>query len=267
MYVSHYDGHVRRLVVFIHGFIGQTVKTWLDFPSIDPTRPENVWWLESDLLFAGYESTKDTITGVAHRVREHLEEFYPNPARQLLVVNGHQARADVASRYDDLVLVGHSLGGVILRRALSDAAQVWVDEGRPPSRPILLDARNCMFSPASAGFRAGGFLGLLRAVPLWSGIEMVLRRSSAYTDLQPGSVVLDEIKRRTISFAPNQDPDFAALRANIAWASPDNVVYSERYETDFVDQSWDNTDHQSVCKPRAVLYNRPWAFVRTGGDG
>lgn len=34
-FVSHHDHPVRRLVVFVHGFRGESVGTWLDFPLID----------------------------------------------------------------------------------------------------------------------------------------------------------------------------------------------------------------------------------------
>jgi pimeloyl-ACP methyl ester carboxylesterase len=265
MFLSHHSGQVRRLVVFIHGFMGKTVTTWLDFPRIDASHPENIWWLESDLLFVGYRSTRDDITGVANRIRQNLDHFYPQPPLDVLTAGGVAARADIASPYEELILVGHSLGGLILRRALCDAAQKWIDNKRAPDlRPILLDAQNRMFSPASAGFRAAGLLGVARAVPIWSAVEMFLRRASAYTDLQPDSTVLREIQRRTIKMEPDKDDDLSALRANIVWASPDNVVIADRYITDFVESSWDGTTHSSLCKPSANGFEMPWTFVRTG---
>lgn len=265
LYASTYGGHVKRLVVFVHGFMGSAVETWLDFPDVGKTESPTDWWQESDLLFVGYRSTKDDITGVANRIRQNLPRFYPQPPASLLTLGGKQARSDVSSPYDELVIVGHSLGGLILRRALSDAARQWEDAGRDPAkRPPLLDAKNRLFSPASSGFRAAGLLGLIRAVKVWTAIEMVARRASAYTDLQPESPVLREIKLRTERFAPDKDQTLSALRANIVWASPDNVVIAERYTTDFDDASWDDTTHTSVCKPRVNRFDLPWTFVSTG---
>ena len=57
---------------------------------------------------------------------------------------------------------------------------------------------------------------------------------------------------------------FALFAAISSWASPDNVVIAERYATDFVDASWDETTHISVCKPRLDDYELPWIFVRSG---
>ena len=148
---------------------------------------------------------------------------------------------------------------------LSDAAQDWIDTKRPhDSRPALLDSQNRMFSPASAGLRVGGILGLARAVPAWTAIEMIARRASAYTDLQPNSVTLKEIKDRTEALRPDIDTELQALRANIVWASPDNVVIAERYKTDLVDVSWDGKSHTSVCKPHRGMFDLPWKFVRSG---
>jgi hypothetical protein len=265
-FVSHYEGQVKRLIVFVHGFRGESVGTWIDFPFIDATRPENLWWYESDYLFVSYNSTKDTINGVANRIRGHMARFYPAPFAPAMEICGLRARDDITTPYEELALVGHSLGGVILRRALCDAAQEWIEsDHQKAARPALLDATTRLFSPASAGFRPAGWLGLLRETGLWErAIELFLRRSPAYSDLQPGSLVLSEIHRRTVALAKRGDPDLTALRAHILWASPDYVVIDERYDTDHVAQSCDDTSHSSVCKPRNATFVAPWVFVKNG---
>jgi hypothetical protein len=179
---------------------------------------------------------------------------------------GTPARDDTVTPYNDLVLVGHSLGAVILRRALCDAAQEWIDKGRPAdSKPVLLHATTRLFSPASAGFQPSGWLGLLRATGTWDrAVEIFLRRSPAYSDLQPDSVVLREIHERTLELNPRQDAELSALRAHILWANPDGVVITERYRTDFVDSSWDGCHHIAVCKPRSGEFEVPWRFVEKG---
>lgn len=265
-YVSHYDGHVKRLVVFVHGFRGKALDTWLDFPKVDTALPENQWWLESDWLFVGYESTKETVTGVANRITREMPRFFPQPLPAAMDISGAPARQNVTDPYTELVLVGHSLGGVILRRALCDAAQEWLDDGRPDeNRPVLLHATTRLFSSACGGFSPSGRLGLLRSTPVWDrAIDAVLRQSPAYVDLQPGSLVLEQLRSRTIAMAPDKDPQLEALRARILWANPDGVVTTERYATDYVDLSQDGKHHISICKPKKGTYHEPWTFVRTG---
>lgn len=265
LYVSHYEGRVKRLVVFVHGFRGESVGTWSNFPLLHSHDPDRIWWYESDMLFVGYDSTKDTITGIANRFRREIDRFYPRPQTSLLSARGRRPRADI-SAYSELVLVGHSLGAVILRRVLCDTAQLWSANGRrDDERPPLLNAVTRLFSPASAGFQPSGLLGLLRATGGWDRtLEVILRRSPAYSDLQPDSVVLREIRFRTIGLKPDEDGRLAALRAHILWANPDGVVITERYVTDHVDYSWDGRNHSAICKPQLGAYEAPWGFVANG---
>jgi hypothetical protein len=254
----------RRLVVFVHGFYGGPLRSWQEFPRASKDRE---WWQESDLLFVGYPSGRDNIAGTAYRVRRELSKFFPELADEFLEIDGVRCRQPGVSSYRELLLVGHSLGGLIVRRALIDSAEEWMEELRSdPSaqRPDILDARAYLFSPASAGFRPAGWLGLMRAGPAWTLAEMQLRRSSAYTDLQPNSDVLVQTRRRTeAALGGPKSSELEVLRARILWANPDDVVIAERYDTDFLDHFVDAQTHRSVCKP-GRHYETPWHFVETG---
>ena len=255
----------RRLVVFVHGFRGG-VSSWQRFPDASEA---GSWWAESDLLFIAYQSERENITGVSHRLRRLLPEFYPRLDPGFLTLDGAAVREPATDPYEELFLVGHSLGGVIVRRLLCDVAEGWLDalsvEPATP-RPSLLDAEVRLFSPASAGFRPGGTLGLLSAGPLWYVLNMHLRRSSAFSDLQPSSMILAETRLRTEAILSSEHgSELSALRARILWANPDDVVLTERYRTDLVDDSADGTTHSTVCKPRHPAYTRPWRFVEGTG--
>ncbi|WP_024477443.1 alpha/beta hydrolase [Arthrobacter sp. CAL618] len=253
--------HIRaeRLVVFIHGFNGKAISTWNEFPGSGRTSD---WWKESDMLFVGYDSKRDNITAVASRIRDRLPDFYPTPHQGAMTVGGIPARADTTSSYKELIVVGHSLGGLIARRAMADAAQEHLDSSdasTAPDNTEILDAQLRLFSPASAGFRAAGLLGAVRASGLWPALFLYLSRSSAFTDLQPGSTTLLDTRRRTEALAST----YGSLRARILWASPDDVVIPERYDTDYVEYLADGRDHGSVCKPNAS-YPLPLRFASTG---
>ena len=259
------DSHTRRLLVFVHGFRGRSMESWTEFPT---SHSIGEWWRESDLLFVGYDSVRETITGVAARLRSELPRFYPNLPDELVVAGGVPLREPSAA-YEQLLLIGHSLGGLVVRRALADAAQEWLDHravNPAASKPALLDAQVRLFSPASAGFQPAGRLGLLKASPGWSGINMYLRYSSAYSDLQPGSTLLTGTRSRTEQLVWSNGTEFQALRAGILWANPEDVVISERYDTDFVEAVADGTNHRGVCKPSSS-YRTPWVFVERGPSG
>ena len=175
-----------RLAVFVHGFGGKALKTWNNFPSGGLVHD---WWRETDMLFVGYDSGRDNITAVADRIRKNLRYFYPLPHPPAMNLGGAAPREDTSTPYEELVVLGHSLGGLVLRRAMADAAQARLDDeaaGAEPRCQEILDAKLRLFSPASAGFRAAGLLGAAQASGLGPALDMYLRRSSAYTDLQPG---------------------------------------------------------------------------------
>ncbi len=213
------------------------------------------------MLFVGYKSTRDNITSVADRLRRKLPDFYPIPFPPAMNVKGVAPRDDVSTPYEELILVGHSLGGLVIRCALVDAAQHWVNETPGTALPILLSAQTRLFSPASAGFRPAGFLALAEALGWLRGAEIRLRMSSAYTDLQPGSSTLVGTKERTEELC--RTSQVPALRARILWANPDDVVMAEWYSTDAFRDSEDGQSHLTVCKPDDN-YPRPWQFVETG---
>jgi pimeloyl-ACP methyl ester carboxylesterase len=244
----------RRLIVFVHGFYGGPLSTWQEFPhSAGP------WWQQSDMLFVSYDSARCTITGVADEIRARLPAFYPKIRSDLLSLGGVTVREHREDVYEELVLVGHSLGGLIVRRALCDVADEW-RRGlhRSAGPPPLLQARTRLFSPASAGFRPGGWTGMLRATMSWGLINLILSRSPAYTDMQPGSAILENTRRRTEYLVAQLPSQVSALIASIAWAHPDNVVLDERYDTDGPVRHVAHTTHKSVCKP-----TRHYAFPRT----
>jgi hypothetical protein len=103
---------------------------------------------------------------------------------------------------------------------------------------------------------------MAHAAGIWKAVEMLLRSSSAYSDLQRDSEVIRETRSRTEALVHRGG--FDMLKANILWASPENVVVSERYTTDWVDDAWPDTTHSSVCKPKKGEFAQPWLFVEKG---
>ncbi len=99
----------KACVVFIHGFQGDPVATWADFPKLltqDSTM--NGW----DVLSFGYESNlAPDLTGI----------WEGDPSIQTIADSlGTFAWTNLASTYDGLVLIAHSMGGLAVQRALLD---------------------------------------------------------------------------------------------------------------------------------------------------
>lgn len=195
LYLSHVPP--TRLVVFVHGFRGKTLAAWRNFPSSGMYRS---WWRSCDMLFVGYPSRIDTVAGTEYRLRRQLSKFYPRISDELVQINGVSPRSLTDRPYSELLLVGHSLGGLIIRRAISEVAQPWSDAAHVSSEsqcPPILDSTIRLFSPAIAGFRASGRLGQFQTVPfLGLMLSLALVRSAAFNDLQPGSQILTDTRAR-----------------------------------------------------------------------
>lgn len=255
-----------RLVVFVHGFAGKTVGTWHTFAE---SGAYDEWWRAADMLYVGYESLRERPGETAAWLRDRVAEFYPHLPDELLEIEGVRLRPVDKAPYQELLLVGHSLGGFVIRLALCQQARIWVSEERPknPStpRPPLLDAEVRLFSPASAGFEPAGLLGMLAATGcLWSLGTIALHKAPAFNALRRGSDLIKQTRLDTESLIDLHKPELDALRARILWARPEEVVERDGYSTDFEAQSlYPEQKHRQVCKPRST-YQEPLRFVQTG---
>ena len=255
-----------RLIVFVHGFGGKTVRAWHEFDSSGRT---GAWWRESDLLFVGYESLKERPGETAAWIRRRLPDFYPRLPPGIATCREVSARTTAVKPYGELVLVGHSLGGLVLRIALLQQARSWLLQDREldpnAPRPPLLDATLRLFSPASAGFQPAGLLAMLTCV--FSAGMVALKGAPAFTALRQESELLMLTRSATESLIGNYYRELTALRAHIMWARPEQVVEREGYQTDYeADSLIPIRSHIAVCKP-TVGYEQPWHFVETGKHG
>jgi hypothetical protein len=248
-----------RLVVLVHGFRGEPLGSWGEFGR--GTGSE--WWLQSDLLFVGYASERLDPTGVANALRIFIERLFPQlPEEYLLAGEAYYLRDPERYIYAELVLVGHSLGGLIVRRAAVDIVRSW-ERARIRERPsILSSGRMCLFSPATAGFEPTSSPGVLRSLLGDRLCAIILRNPPALRDLRCGSEVLSGCRRLT-ERAANDYKEMRLLHPEIIWANPDNIVIASDYDTDPPAHSQTGVNHRSVCKPHAG-YTLPWEVVETG---
>lgn len=257
-----------ELVIFVHGFNGDAEKTWRGFHDNFDTAP----WSTCDILFVGYGSTKENVLSVTNRLRDVLPGFYPNLPTCFRTAYGKELRPQ--SQYSGLRIVGHSLGGLIVRRLMVEIIRSWLHatdsdnaesenldlEHLRLSRPTLLDARIKLFSPASEGFLPKGWLGTADAALLLRLSELRLKHAPAYRELQIGSQLITNTKEETLLRIRQLGALASALRATNLWANPDNVVQVEDYKTDRPSSSADAQSHSSVCKPNAE-YLLPFSHV------
>ncbi|UVC09295.1 alpha/beta hydrolase [Rhizobium sp. TH2] len=230
----------KTCLIFVHGYGGRALETWgdlkdllLESPSID----------QCDIVFLGYESrskqasaSSALIYNAVNRIVDHTND--------ILELSGTDIRSD-DFEYENVVLVGHSLGGVLVRDVLINLhreGKSWANRSK-----IML------FAPAHSGAialdlvsRAGLLSSLLRP------IEIVLFATSpVLRDMEIESPYLTGLRERARDLGP-----LAAARF-VVHATGDSVVSSNQFCADPMSVFYSNQDHISCCKPIKTAFLNP----------
>ena len=122
-------------VVFVHGYGGNARGTWLQFQTlVDVFVDQFPWWEHCDLFFFAYDSISSPIKVSSTRLLSFLSTIYPRPKRTLFQTRPLRdfsylsadfsvtAFRKVDHLYKRLLLIGHSEGCVVIRKAVLDTA-------------------------------------------------------------------------------------------------------------------------------------------------
>lgn len=235
------DRPADRLIVFVHGFGGKAVGTWAGMEAL-LAEPEAAG---ADVLFYGYGS-------LAAPARNSAALFYnflsaaaevKSPWKNALF----RAGASMTRDYRDIMVVAHSLGAVVVRRALLDAiadGDCWTTRTR-----ILL------FGPAHMGTRLTELRKMLK-----SGIGSIL--SDIFAFAQVRMPVLDDLAQGSPFLAELLDESGAAIARGIVqpvraegvvFGERENVVDTTPFCSDPRSVVWEGHDHRTICRaPQTV---------------
>lgn len=256
------NGETDVCVVFVHGFFGDAVTTWGQFPDLcdSDLLDDADLWACSDLYFYDYGAEKDFVKRSAHGLSSFLPRVFPMPEMSLfglLSADATRIRSPWLP-YSRLVLVGHSLGGVVIRECLENCLRQ--PQAGVPSWAAACELR--LFAPAHLGFQFAGWKELLyRLAPRYiTSIPLLWR---AFNDLQRQSSALADLRRRTEQLAPSH-PQVAA---RLMYGEQEDVVVAGDFDCDPTPMDWvSGHDHMSVCKP-SQNFKKPLEFVMTNGTG
>ncbi len=234
----------RSILVFVHGFCGHAISTWVSFPEMLLADPRTI---QTDIVFYGYDGKTRQAGNSSLELLTFLRDVATRP--WALSSSGiGRSRADPP--YERIVVAAHSLGAVVTRRALLDAARVgdaWLER-----------VRFVLFAPAHNGAYAAvlasafvseqdWFLGKLAGAVAQYNIPLI-------EDLKPDSVVLRRLQDDTrtalgplLAEDPGASPSHLVARA-VVWANDDKVVINQPFQCDPLPVLWDG-DHSRVCKP------------------
>jgi pimeloyl-ACP methyl ester carboxylesterase len=232
----------RACLVFVHGYGGRAVATWGDFPDMAMEHPD---YSDVDLVFLGYESRSRSApfsVGVIFEAVTHLAE----KSRDFISKVGGPDRP-AAFSYEEIILVGHSLGGAIVRDVAMSAKEL----GKPWAETIRL----ALFAPAHCGaqitdlVRTGvGFIKWLG--PLWA---IAYTKSPVLRDLELGSPYLAELLAKAVRIGVH----CTTTARLVAHAANDPVVFHNTFFRDPPLKPYLQQDHVSCCKPVRQRFEEP----------
>jgi triacylglycerol esterase/lipase EstA (alpha/beta hydrolase family) len=255
------DRKTDTAVIFVHGFLGDARGTWLNFQEmIDSYVLRFPHWSTADAYFFSYESFLQSITDSAEELLSFTHKIFPKPPGWLFSVPavirhipGFSLIALKKRTYKRLILVGHSEGAVVIRRAIVVAYK------RTGGKDPILGANLALFAPAHLGFTPSGWLGACLALGKVEELTMtILGFSPSFTEMRD-KTLLHQIQQDTAELR-RQAPNVAAFEARVLFGLKDYVVVKAEYTWDKPDPPDLGQDHVSVCKPRTG-YVKPLEFV------
>ena len=228
----------QTLVVFVHGFNGSAMKTWDQFPQSFNQHPE---FHRCDFVFWGYDSLFAQATASAGLFMNFLHKIINYPGHAMETEHRIILNRELSFSYDRIVIVAHSLGSIIARRALLDAHyknQTWLDK-----------TEMVLFAPAHNGALVGRLI--LEALTGNFRLLSVVARffSPIIEDLKPESITLQDIRDETDALIKAGKGGFTKSRA-VIWAEKDRIIQMRRFGHDPVAVVIKNQTHTSVCKPK-----------------
>ena len=264
--------------VFVHGFRGHPRKSWFDFQGlIDELQGKFPAWGKCDLFFYSYPS-HDQIKPLAENFLAFLIRLFPQygtrgdffglrlPWQDFTLPSGRRIITrpiDTRQAYKRLILVGHSTGALIIREAVLQTLRPLIaslDKTTWEKYLFILNAFLRFFAPAHRGAMCAGPLGGVLHLPVSEWVlAFWLYSNPLFRNLQPGSPVLEDIRRETEELQKTF-PDIPALRASSLFGAKDVIVYMGKYKNDVDCPTEPWRTHTSVCKPRRD-YIKPLEFV------
>ena len=139
--------HAETAIIFVHGFNGDPTGTWLQFQFLVDEAPAFApLFAGCDLYFYSYDSLRENAAVNASRLASFVKRVYPEPdfpgaymmsdaMRQFIPLPADSGKG-IRRSYRKLVLVGHSLGGVLIRQLIVNECLDFDNQtsGRLPTR-------------------------------------------------------------------------------------------------------------------------------------
>jgi len=226
-------------ILFLHGYSGSSIGTWKQFDSLLFDFPPAQ---DADIFFIGYPSTTRATEANAYSFFEALDALFGSlaAARRPSSIPGDRDKP-----YRKIVVVAHSMGAVVARRALllaDEQNRFWTD------RTALV-----LFAPAHLGARFHNYVDSTVASIyrlIWNFAQF---RSPAINELRVGSPYLEQ-HQRDVAVALLRRPILRHLIAQRVIHGLDDIIVDQPGHVFCSDPPsiFIPGTHTSLCKPRSI---------------
>ncbi len=220
-------GEATRALVLVHGLKGDPIGTWGEnfFVLLSgDMRSKNL-----DIFSFGYDSTFRRARISAIRLLDLLRRL--------------------ASCYDEVRIVAHSLGAVVARIALLEAIHATRPPNGGPVAPWQASIRLFLFAPAHNGspllrdaelFRVGTITDFL--------VAAMATKANVLVDLDPSGPTLEGMREETKAAMSSTTRSYLVAQT-VVLGSMDPLVHPTRFVDDPTPEIIWGGNHWSVCKP------------------
>ncbi|MDB6145722.1 MAG: hypothetical protein JWP80_4766 [Pseudomonas sp.] len=237
------------LIVFVHGFNSSALGAWCDFDKLLPVDPD---FKQTDICFFQYDGNRCQVLSSAAVFRKFLLNVIRDAT--CMAGNGGHKRRDVPTAYRRLIIVAHSTGAVVVRKALADIVHT-------PTEAAIFNEIHCstlMFGPEYCGAKLSEIIcALITGKP---GNSVILRSIASYfvtithpviSDLGPDSKVLKNLHTKVEGLLLKNNRRDLLTPTRVTIGMDDNVIFfPDWYNEDPPTNSLPDYDHISICKPK-----------------
>lgn len=227
-----------KLLFFVHGFGGGATRTWRHFPRL---LLEDARWSGWDFFFYEYDSRRVRAGISAQALGDQVKTVIEQPG----YANAWLAQPRPRNfQYDEIWFVTHSLGAVVTRQMLVEAAK--------QQTPWLNASHLICFAPATTGARVERMMWLMGATGGLLGlIHAILRlRWTVLDDLAVGSAFLKNLLAETIRACGGATREPFESRLTLFGLYENVVEYPPSFLFDGIPRLVQGAGHMGICKPR-----------------
>jgi hypothetical protein len=250
---------IKTAILFVHGFGGDAGGTWETFPQAVASLPTSA---KVDVYFLEYPSLTPQVPFCAGQLLRFLIDLVRDPVNCIIdqSLPTGAPRREKSMRYQKILVVAHSMGAVITRRALMDLDLDQSQNGFTDKE--LAKFKLLFFAPAHAGSSiprliSSGLTLNFSLAKLFGSLAAVWFQS--LRDLEIGSTFLAQLTNDCRELRETRNERRASithLRAVVYHARNDRVVSQNNFDQDPPFVPVNNKNHRSICKPNET-YRQP----------